>query len=33
VDAIDPDLTLRGLLLFHAVTTGGETDDDEAEAR
>ena len=27
VDAIDPDLTLRGLLLFHAATTGGETDD------
>lgn len=24
VDAIDPDLTLRGLLLFHAATTGGE---------
>jgi type III pantothenate kinase len=33
VDAIDPDLTLRGLLLFHAVTTGGETDDVEAAAR
>jgi len=27
VDAIDPDLTLRGLLLFHAAATGGETDD------
>lgn len=29
VDAIDPDLTLRGLLLFHEATTGGEAADDE----
>jgi type III pantothenate kinase len=26
VDVIDPDLTLRGLLLFHAETAGGEPD-------
>ena len=28
VDAIDPDLTLRGLLIFHAETTGGEREAD-----
>jgi len=31
VDAIDPDLTLRGLLIFHAETTGGEREADGPE--